>query len=146
MSNHNHNYSQYSNKNNQRVNRDNAVKPVEKASPEVKMVVEHAETTVKPVYKPVENTVKPVATPEIKPVVETVNTVTVPETVEGVVANCAKLNVRVAPNIDADVIGVLDAMSEIEIDVNKSTRDWFHVCTAVGIEGYCMRKYIDAHL
>ncbi len=122
----NHNYSQYSNKNNQRINHNNAarpgVKPVEKAAPEVKM--------------------------EAKPIVmkESVETVTLPETVEGVVANCSKLNVREAPDIESNILCVLDLMSEIEIDVSKSTKDWVHVCTATGVEGYCMRQYVDAHL
>ena len=112
-----HNYSQYSNKNQQ-----NKPKPIDN-----------------PVPKPVSD-VKPVL------VKETVETVAIPETIEGVVANCAKLNVRVAPNPMADIVCVLDAMSEIEIDVSKSTDEWFKICTAIGAEGYCMRKFIDAHL
>ena len=77
---------------------------------------------------------------------ETVDTVALPETVEGVVINCAKLNVRAEPSVDADVICVLNANSEIEINVTKSTDKWFNVCTATGIEGYCMRQYVDARL
>lgn len=77
---------------------------------------------------------------------ETLETKPLPETVEGVVTGCAKLNVRSEASLFADVVCVLDAMSEIEIDVNKSDKDWFYVCTATGIEGYCMRKYVEAHL
>lgn len=84
--------------------------------------------------------------PEIKPVEETVDTVTLPEMVEGVVVNCTKLNVRVEPKINAEIVCVLDVMTEIEIDINKSTDEWFKVCTAAGVEGYSMRKFIDAHL
>lgn len=67
-------------------------------------------------------------------------------TIEGVVSGCAKLNVRQEPNLFADVICTLDAMSEIEIIVEKSTKDWFYICTAIGAEGYCMRKYVEAHM
>lgn len=117
-----HNYSQYSNKKNNRPN--DPVKPnVESTkAPEVKMV----------------------AKPNV--VQETVETVTLPETVEGVVSGCAKLNVRTEPNITAEVVCVLDIMSEIEIDVEQSNAEWFKICTATGIEGYCMRKYVEAHL
>ena len=83
---------------------------------------------------------------EIELVHETVETAPIPETVSGVVVNCAKLNVRSEPSLEADVVYVLGAMSEIEIDVSKSTDDWFYICTASGIEGYCMRQFVDAYL
>lgn len=126
-----HNYSQYSNKRRD-VNggaaaadaaKNNAIKPI----PET------------PSYA------KP-QTPEVKLVEETVNTVALPEMVEGVVVNCAKLNVRAEPALNAEIVCVLDVMSEIEIDVAKSTDEWFKICTAIGVEGYCMRKFVDAYL
>lgn len=121
MSKNKHNYTQYSNK-------------PKKVTTEVKM-----ESAPKPIeVKPVEETVKPVE--------ETVKTVALPKTVDGMVVGCAKLNVRTEPSLFSDIVCTLDAMSEIEIDVDKSDNDWFYVCTASGIEGYCMRKYVEAHL
>lgn len=120
MSKHKHNYTQYSNK------------PKTVAS-EVKM-----ESIPTPLNK-----TEPV---EVKPVLETVETVALPKTVDGMVVGCAKLNVRAEANLFSDVVCVLDARSEIEIDVEKSDKDWFYICTAAGIEGYCMRKYVEAHL
>lgn len=115
-----HNYSQYSNKNFETVEDvAESVAPVE-----VESVVEEAVT----------------------PMVETVETVTLPETVTGTVVNCTKLNVRVKPNITADVVCVLDVKSEIKIDVAKSNDEWFCVCTAAAVEGYCMRKFVKASL
>ena len=123
-----HNYSQYSNKKNENV------APVavedEVTAPEVD----------------VETVVDTVVAPEVKMVEETVETAAVPETVKGIVANCAKLNVRVAPNASATITCVLNAKSEIEIDMAKSTDEWFCVCTAAGTEGYCMRKFVNAYL
>lgn len=118
MSKSKHNYSQYSKK----TNEPNPVKPssAQATSPKVKM--------------------------EPKLVEETVETVALPKTVSGVVVNCAKLNVREEPSADADVVCVLDVMSEIKINVEKSDNEWFKICTANGIEGYCMRKFVDAHL
>lgn len=83
---------------------------------------------------------------EVKPVEETVKTVVLPKTVDGMVVGCAKLNVRTEASLFSDVVCTLDVMSEIEIDVEKSDKDWFYICTASGIEGYCMRKYVEAHL
>lgn len=87
-----------------------------------------------------------VTEPEIAVVEETVETVTLPETVTGTVANCIKLNVRVEPNATADVVCVLDAKAEVKIDATKSTNEWLNVLTAAGIEGYCMRKFVEASL
>lgn len=114
-----HNYTQYSKKN------ENYVAPA--IEEEVKAV----DTVVEPVVETEPEIV------ETKP--ETV-------TVTGTVVNCAKLNVRAEANATADVVCVLDAASEIEINVNKSTAEWFSVCSATGIEGFCMRKFIQADL
>ena len=86
------------------------------------------------------------AEPEIELVEETVETVTLPEIVVGTVVDCSKLNVRANPNATAAVVGVLDAKSEVKIDAAQSTNDWVKVCTATGIEGYCMRKFVSANL
>ncbi|MBR0544013.1 MAG: SH3 domain-containing protein [Bacteroidaceae bacterium] len=119
-----HNYSQYSKKNNGKttVIADKPSYNV-KTTPEVKMESDNVDL-----------------------VQETVDTVTLPATVEGVVANCVKLNVRAEPNRDSDIVCVLDAKSEIIIDVKKSVDGWFYVSTAGNVNGYCMQKYINAHL
>lgn len=114
-----HNYTQYSNKN----------KPNHHAKPAVKPV-EHLE--------PVE--------PAVKLVTETVETVTLPNTVTGKVVNCAKLNVRENATVDSGIVCILDAMAEIEIDVKKSTENWFYIYTAIGAEGYCMKQYVEARM
>lgn len=66
--------------------------------------------------------------------------------VEGKVVDCAKLNVREKPAADAAVVRVIDVDTTVIIDVEKSTDEWFHVCTATGVEGYCMRKFVKADL
>ena len=129
MSKHKHNYSQYSNK----PKHENTKVTEELLNPiaEVKMDSEP-------------EVVKPVVTPAL--VNETVETKPLPKTVEGMVVGCAKLNVRKEPNLFADIVCALNVQSEIEIDVEKSDKDWFYICTATGIEGYCMRKFVEAHL
>lgn len=83
---------------------------------------------------------------EVKMVEETVKTVPIPKTINGVVANCTKLNIRKDPSINAEILGVVDVDSEMKIDMNKSNDKWFHVITAVGIDGYCMRDFVTAKL
>ena len=127
-----HNYSQYSNS--KKKGNDTA---------KVESISEIPVTTQNNVY--VSDEFVP-ETPEVKMAVETVETVTLPKTVKGTVSNCAKLNVREKPSLTAEVVCVLDAMSEIEIDVAKSTAEWFYICTATGAEGYCMKKFVEACL
>ena len=132
----NHNYTKYSNK-----KFDNEVK--EPKQPEIVVEQFSVESEVEI------NEIPDVTTtnaPEVALVEETVETVTLPETVTGVVANCTKLNVRVAPVAGAEVTCVLDAKTEVEINLANSTDEWFSICTAAGVDGYCMRKFVEASL
>lgn len=114
-----HNYTQYSNK------------KYNENSDEVKMELESAETA------------EIAVTDVIEEVVEEKKTA---QSVKGIVANCTKLNVRSKPIADADIVCVLPAKSEVKIDLDASTDDWFAVWTTAGVKGYCMQKYIDARL
>lgn len=119
------NYSQYSKQNHQETQVDETAIYPEAEVEETNVVIETAES-------------------EIVVAEETVETE--PETVVGIVTNCSKLNVRATPDTTAEVVCIIDVNSEVEIDVAKSTYDWVSVCTTSGVEGYCMRKYIDADL
>lgn len=123
-----HNYSQYSDKK----KTNNQPKPNKAAEP-IDMPVTKAPLV-------------PEVKMEVELVQETIKTTTLPKDVTGVVVNCAKLNVREEPSIDAEVVCVLDVMSEIKIDAAKSDNEWLKVYTGTGVEGYCMRKFVDAHL
>lgn len=127
------NYSQYSKKNDEVI-----VEPV--VETETEMEITTTPATVEP-------------TPEVDTAVVTEKvekkskkSKPQPVNVTGTVVNCAKLNVRVKADVASNVVCILDAASEIEINVAKSTKDWVSVCTATGIEGYCMRKFINADL
>lgn len=123
-----HNYSQYSNKNKNynkpKVEETTTAAPVEPE--EIKMES----------FEPAIDLVA----------VETVETVALPTTVTGTVANCSKLNVRAKPATDAEVLTVLNGDSEVEIDPARSTSEWLKITTAAGIEGFCMRKFVNAKL
>lgn len=60
----------------------------------------------------------------------------------GVVTDCLKLNVREKASTDSDVVCVIDASSEIVIDEEASTDTFYKICTAAGVEGFCMKQYI----
>ena len=151
-----HNYSQYSNKKRDTESGAIAAQAKSVVAPEVKMEPVKPIESIAPA-KPVlveENTsgILPSLVNEttsgILPslVNETVETAPLPKTVTGVVVNCSKLNVRAEPSLFADVVAVLDAETEFKIDVAQSNRDWFKICTAIGVEGYCMSKFVNAYM
>lgn len=83
-----------------------------------------------------------------QPVEKTVETTTteteaVVETVIGVVTECVKLNIRKEPSKDADILCEVKFASELQVDLTKSTDDWYSVCTGAGIEGFCMKEYVN---
>jgi len=58
------------------------------------------------------------------------------------VTNCKKLNLREEPKKDSAIVCEVDYQTELMIDENESTEEFYKVCTAAGIEGFCMRKFI----
>lgn len=83
---------------------------------------------------PVETVVEePVVKPEPKK----------PKTAIGIVKDCARLNVRVNPNIKAEVVTTANVNTTVQIDLSKSTDGWYKVCTETGAEGFCMKDYIE---
>lgn len=63
--------------------------------------------------------------------------------VTGVVVDCARLNVRSAPSTKASVLCEIDRKAKVVINEEKSKNDWYSVCTEAGVEGFCMKKYIE---
>lgn len=61
----------------------------------------------------------------------------------GVVTDCLRLNVRKAPSADAEILTVIDAYSNVMVDMSASSDAFYKVCTETGVEGYCMKKYIS---
>jgi hypothetical protein len=60
----------------------------------------------------------------------------------GLVTDCKKLNVREEPQADAAIICEIAYQTELIIDEKESTEEFYKVCMAVGIEGFCMKKFI----
>lgn len=63
-------------------------------------------------------------------------------TVTGIVTGCARLNVRNDPSTTARILCALNESTEVMIDEDNSTEDFYKVCTATGVEGYCMKDFI----
>ena len=53
-----------------------------------------------------------------------------------------RLNIREKPDIGSSILCVAEANSELMIEEDAS-KEWFKVCTVLGVEGYCMKKFVD---
>lgn len=59
---------------------------------------------------------------------------------EGIVIDCVKLNVRMAPKPDAEVICTIQCLDKVTIE--DTVGNFYHVHTENGIEGYCVKQFI----
>ena len=117
------NYRQYA-------NQRETVKPVDESMP-----IEDAIEEV--IENPTEETVA-----TLEEVIEETTEETVMEQF-GFVSGCSKLNIRKEPNVNANIECVVNEGSELKIDKSKSIEGWFNICTANGVEGYCMSKFVE---
>lgn len=77
-------------------------------------------------------------------VVETdqVSKIEEPKRVIGIVANCSKLNVRECPQLTATILSTITEGTELIINEEESTKDFYKICTPIGLEGYCMKQFV----
>lgn len=60
----------------------------------------------------------------------------------GFVDGCENLYVRKDSSKKSDHLAIIRKMTEVVIDSENSTKDFYKVKTSDGIEGYCMKKFI----
>lgn len=64
-----------------------------------------------------------------------------PDFPHGLVTGCSKLNVRAEPDLNAKVVCVIAKDSDVLIDLEESTDEWYAVYVGEE-EGFCMKKFI----
>ena len=140
MSHHNHNYTNYSNKN--IVNNQEAADAVEeKVVNEEQAVEEKVVNEEQAVEEQVSNeSQQNISDPE-----SDMDAVANDETSNliGYVTECIKLNVREAASKDSNVLCEILLNSKVIVDKENSTEDFYKVTTETGVEGYCMKRYIN---
>ena len=60
----------------------------------------------------------------------------------GTVVGCALLNVRAEPSLEAEIACQVVEDAELVIDTDDSTEFFYRVCTATGVEGYCIKDHV----
>lgn len=96
--------------------------------------------SVKPVETEATETTETTETTEAPETTET--ELAKPEPIEGTVG-CEKLYVRSDATVDSDPVGIIDRGSKVFIYEDESTEEFYKVCAATGLEGYCMKKFIS---
>lgn len=73
-------------------------------------------------------------------------TPSIPESINGTVVDCVKLNVRSSPSSSSSVVHILDVGAKVMIDTTRMTDNWYYIYTSDGIRGYCLKTNIRIHL
>lgn len=127
-----HDYTKHSNKNNYE-NKSRIERKFESAD-------EMVEALNNQKSKVVDSTNVVISEPEItSPIVPEVEA---PKNL-GKVVDCVRLNVREEPSAKASVVFEIPVGSTVFIDEACSADDFYKICTEHGVEGYCMKKFIE---
>jgi uncharacterized protein YgiM (DUF1202 family) len=60
----------------------------------------------------------------------------------GVAVNCQRLNVRKAPSLKADIAAVITALTEVAVQDENGSGEFYRVALPNGTSGFCMKKFI----
>lgn len=64
----------------------------------------------------------------------------------GVVTDCRECSIYAYPKLGTEIICKIPAFTEVEIDEDLSTDNFYKIYTETSIEGYCAKKYIAVPL
>ena len=133
----NHNYNNYNKYYKRFEDNKNEIKDPEQTTPEITPEVTAAAPEITSAIPDVPGVAKVAEVTVLEP-----EAPAEPETVNGVVANCVKLNVREKPVAGSRVVGIIDATTELTVSTDDSFGVFYKICTASGVEGYCVKDYV----
>ena len=64
------------------------------------------------------------------------------ENMREAVTNCLRLHVLAEPDANAEVVCKLRYLTEVMIDLDSSTEDFYKIYTAIGAEGFCQKELV----
>lgn len=100
------------------------------------------ETAAAPVDERELNPIEPAVTETVDTVMPEPVVEETPKFVIGTVIDCNSLNVREHPDRKADVLTILMSGTDVQIAIDEKLDEWYHVYTATGLDGFCMKNYI----
>jgi hypothetical protein len=58
------------------------------------------------------------------------------------VANCLRIHIFTEPNAESDIVCKVRYLTELAVDIENSTTDFYKVYTVNGAEGYCRKDLV----
>lgn len=58
------------------------------------------------------------------------------------VANCLRLHILSKPDLESEIVCKVRYLTEVEIDPDESTDDFYKICTVTGAEGFCQKDLV----
>ena len=58
------------------------------------------------------------------------------------IVNCLRIHVFAEPTADSEIVCKLRYLTEIEIDLENSTENFYKIYTAIGAEGFCQKDLV----
>jgi hypothetical protein len=58
------------------------------------------------------------------------------------VANCLRLHIFTEPNTESDIVCKVRYLTEVAVDLENSTDDFYKIFTVTGAEGFCLKEQI----
>lgn len=58
------------------------------------------------------------------------------------IVNCSIVYIHLDPNLDSNVLCNLRYLTEVKIDLENSTKDFYKIYTAIGMEGFCEKDLV----
>lgn len=58
------------------------------------------------------------------------------------VVECLRLHIFAEPNLDSEIVCKIRFATEVRVDMENSTEDFYKIYTAIGAEGFCQKNHI----
>lgn len=58
------------------------------------------------------------------------------------IVNCLRLHILSQPDLESEVVCKVRYLTEVAIDLDNSTEEFYKIYTAIGAEGFCQKDLI----
>ena len=64
------------------------------------------------------------------------------ETMPTGIVNYLRLSIYSEPDLDSEIICKVRYLTEVKMDLDESTDNFYKVYTAIGVEGFCLKEFV----
>lgn len=62
------------------------------------------------------------------------------------IVNCLRLHIHSEPNLDSEIVCKVRYLTEVAIDLDNSTEEFYKICIATGAEGFCQKDLVNVKM